>query len=246
MLKPQAMLRKMLARMGYVVEYSYRYPESTINLVEIGCYAIAAGMGRSLSIVQVGAFDGTHDDPLRRVLSTPLLAKALLVEPQHDAFLKLSDLYGTRPNIVLENVAIAEADGEVLLYAPEGGSPKASLEPGHHRLAFREQMHSVQAHRVRALTMRSLLRKHQFDHIDVLQVDVEGYDYDVVEQVFALGVLPSVINLESRHLARSQRVMLRRRLRDEGYQYADVGVDTFAVRLAALQGCQLEWLTSAI
>ena len=37
-------------------------------------------------------------------------------------------------------------------------------------------------------------------HINLLQIDTEGYDLSILKQCYASQIFPDVINLESRHL----------------------------------------------
>ena len=80
--------------------------------------------------MQIGAFDGQVADPLADILRLENVS-AVLVEPQTIPYKALVAHYEGNPGISLVNAAIAESDGEVILYVPSSReSPKASLIAG--------------------------------------------------------------------------------------------------------------------
>ena len=224
------LLGRLLSQLGYTVQRSYRYPRCTLNLVDLAYLALLGSGQRELNVVQIGAFDGVASDPLRRILEMDERVRALLVEPQPVAFERLKAKYTDAGHIALENVAICAHDGETVLYVPsgDGASPEASLDPNH-RLRFGGRNREVQPITVSAMTMKSLLEKHAFSRIEILQIDTEGYDYQLLTQVFGLSIFPAVINLESAHLLRSEREALRRTFERLHYAFVDAGRDTLAV-----------------
>lgn len=221
-----------LEYIGYTVVRSHRYPQANLNLLELGCLLVSSIKSERLKIVQIGAFDGEFHDPLSSVFLNHQDAAALLVEPQPQAFERLRDRFAGRHDVLLENVAIANRDGTAPLYLPleTECSPLASLDRNH-LSRFGLGSDSIGTRSVRTLTMKSLLTKHRFHDIDILQIDTEGQDYNILKQVFDLSITPLVVNLESAHLSKYERLKLRSELSERGYQYVDADVDTFAVRL---------------
>lgn len=68
-----------------------------------------------LSFLQVGGYDGVSFDPLRaHILGGDL--SGLIVEPLPDQYAKLQQLYGKSQRIKIENCAIAESEGERVLW----------------------------------------------------------------------------------------------------------------------------------
>ena len=83
--------------------------------------------------MQIGAFDGQVADPLADILRLENVS-AVLVEPQTVPYKALVAHYEGNPRISLVNAAVAESDGEAILYLPSSReSPKASLIAWHHR-----------------------------------------------------------------------------------------------------------------
>src|SRR5690349_15581536 len=71
-------------------------------------------LGYQGTLLDIGANDG-------KTLSNSLALiehgwKAVLIEPDADAFGKLIELHGTNSNVICRNVAIADEDGEMDFY----------------------------------------------------------------------------------------------------------------------------------
>ena len=118
--------------------------------------------------MQIGAFDGQVADPLADILRLENVS-AVLVEPQAIPYKALVAHYEGNPGISLVNAAIAESDGEVILYVPSSReSPKASLIAGHHRRfgVMAREVHQVV---VPSMSVASLLEAYQIEHVHILQ-----------------------------------------------------------------------------
>jgi hypothetical protein len=83
--------------------------------------------------------------------------------------------------------------------------------------------------RVPCLTLSSLITRYQFDKIDILQVDTEGYDAEIVGMALRLPVLPEWINFESAHLDERKTRELFSRLEAHGYRWTHNYWNTLAV-----------------
>jgi len=64
------------------------------------------------------------------------------------------------------------------------------------------------------------------DRVDLLQVDVEGYDAEVVRMFDFDRWRPSIVNFEHTHLSPRDHESAMRHLVSHGYQIATTGVDT--------------------
>jgi len=226
-------LGRFIEKAGFKITRNYKYPEANINLLQLGIRFLAASK-RGMTVIQIGAFDGELCDPLRLSLRDPNIS-ILFVEPQKAPFNALIRAYGGRSNSFFENSAISEVDGQTEMFVPEGGaSPQASLTRNH-LLRFGLKPSSANVIKVNSICVSTLLRKHGINAVDVLQIDTEGWDYRILMQFFSSGCSPSIINLETLHLTRVERIDLRLQLRTRGYQYQDYGFDTFAIRTDLLE-----------
>src|SRR5206468_3260580 len=173
-----------------------------------------------IQIVQIGAFDGQVADPLADILRLENVS-AVLVEPQTVPYKALVAHYEGNPRISLVNAAVAESDGEAILYLPSSReSPKASLIAWHHRRfgVMAKEVHQVG---VPSMSVASLLEAYQIKHVHILQIDTEGMDHDVLTWFFDADVEPAVINFEHLHLDRRERSASRELLWTNGYWWIE-------------------------
>ncbi len=191
-------------------------------------------------VLQVGANDGHSDDPIAAVVRERRL-RALMVEPLPAMFDLLTDYYRDQPNVVCENCAIGHEDGTATIYyvrddrsLPEYVRRLASFK----REVILKQRRVVpnigtfiETLQVPTLSLKTLLAKHNVDHVDLLQVDTEGFDYEILKMLWATPLRPPIINFESAHLGRAEKLACAEMLRRDGYRYLNVGqFDTLAVR----------------
>lgn len=226
-------LRYQLGRLfrtcGYKLARDYRWPEVHGNLLTLGFALLRARRNGTIRVLQIGAFDGHACDPLLEILQDENVS-AILVEPQEIAYERLVTRYASNPRVSLINAAVAEHNGVVKLYVPgSADSPKASLLAQHHR-RFASNAKNVRELEVRSVSVGSLLEMFHGDRLDLLQVDTEGMDYQILKWFFDAGVEPDVLNFESLHLNKAERLASRQLLNARGYCWIESDQDTFALK----------------
>jgi hypothetical protein len=125
----------------------------------------------------------------------------------------------------------------VKLYVPDSAdSPKASLLAQHHR-RFGSDAKDVRELEVPSVSVGSLLKMFHGERLHLLQVDTEGMDYQILKWFFDAGVEPDVLNFESLHLNKPERLASRQLLDTRGYWWIETDQDTFALKqsLAKIQ-----------
>jgi len=215
----------------------------------------------SFSIVQIGAYIGDSDsDPLCGFLRdqfgpTTLDRKSgcqvVLVEPVREYFERLSECYKDLSEVYFENVAIAEKEGVRDFYRlavdptkygfPDWlaglGSLKAErmtqlwdkYEKNQEWKQFYLRHRIVE--KIKCTTLENLLDHYRIRNLDLLQIDAEGYDYEILRSVDLSRIRPRFINYE-RVLLQDDEEACRKMLAKSGYLLADWGQDTFCVRIA--------------
>lgn len=185
--------------------------------------------------LQVGANDGALDDPIRELILKHDLP-GLMVEPLPDMFERLQANFAEQTRLIYENVAITADPGTVKIYrvaadasGPEHWHGMASLSRDH-LISEGAPEALVRECVVEATTMRALLDKHRIGQVDLLQVDTEGYDFEILKFALQCGLRPSIINYEHCHLVPKVRHAAQRALVDLGYRFLEVGKDTLALR----------------
>jgi FkbM family methyltransferase len=204
-------------------------------------WVIARRAGRPLNFVQIGANDGVIHDPLHSVVRAYGWS-GILVEPLPAMYQRLVANYAGVPGLVFENAAVGTIDGTSTLYSvdPRPGDPywvelTASFDlatiRSHPELARVEER--IVEVPVASLTLPTLVSRHGLKSIDVLHVDVEGYDFEVLKQIdFSSSWAPTFIIYEREHFDRRTDRAARRLLRAAGYHLIDIWPDQFAFRAA--------------
>jgi FkbM family methyltransferase len=182
--------------------------------------------------VDVGANNGVTGDPMHKYVQA-YHWRGIFVEPQPRLFAQLVQNYRGEPQLIFENAALACMDGSSILYAfkqspdlPAEVSVLASFDrrmlvgngPGYKG--------EIEELRVPTLTARTLLSKHNVSAIDILQVDTEGFDYEIVRMFLEAGIKPSIIHYESACLDAETLCASLELLTGNGYRLLTIGVDT--------------------
>lgn len=188
-----------------------------------------------LYALQIGAYDGISNDPLHRLLVKHPI-NAILVEPNNAVIPRLVANYSTCPNVLIENAAVADKEGVRLFYSIYGeGCPweqlsSFSLATILTHLRSRDEIEKwLHEDQVVCTTISALLKKHQFPRLDLLVVDVEGFESVLLRSIDFSEVHPNVIFFESCHLSEKEKDSVYELLYLAGYKLAVVGGNTLAI-----------------
>lgn len=198
-------------------------------------------MGGKLFFVEIGAMDGVNHDALyKHIVSNPRW-EGILVEPLPDMFKKLKANYKDRENFQFVNAAIADRDGRAQITripaefvnkeCPEWADGISTLKPEIHIISRYEnlKLFAVQEP-VTTMTFASLAKKYDITQIDLLQIDTEGYDKEIFDQIWLAGFRPSIIKLETLYLQHMVILELISLLNASGYSSSLQGEDLLAVK----------------
>jgi len=203
-------------------------PPSTLHPLNL-VLAYYKARGGIRTIVQVGACDGA-DDPLVHFIKQEG-ARAFLIEPNPEAFALLQKSYAGVPNVTLIQTAIADKEGEAYLYRLRGGASQGTDVCYKLGLSSFDRMHlirngvkpeEIEQVSVPCRTLAGIVAEHGLSQIDLLLIDVEGYDGEVVRMALQMPVRPLCIECEHSHLPSKDRAPLFALLEAAGYQ---VGYD---------------------
>jgi FkbM family methyltransferase len=242
----KTVIRRALRNIGYDLVRYVDMPQQPFDILTLLVASrIAAGL--NVHFIQIGANDGIMNDPIRHLVVKHDLP-GLFVEPLPDLFVRLQANYAGHPRVAFEQCAVGERDGHATIYRvrPDPDLPQwlqglASFNKRHlswKKFGFPGLEQHVEPVRVPVLALPSLLRKHNLDGCDLLQVDTEGYDCRIVLSALRAGLRPAIINYEFIHANLEERAQCKRLLADHGYAYLDVGRDTLAIHKA-------EWIDAS-
>jgi FkbM family methyltransferase len=198
--------------------------------------------------IQVGANDGAIYDPLRRQILGRRWS-GIMIEPVPHIFAKLTANYPIRRRLILENVAIAAADGERDFYslvpvknAVAKGLPKWYEGLGSfykdvilsHRKYIPDIESRIVTSKVACMTFESLCRKHDIKVVNLVQIDTEGYDFEVIKLIDFTRLLPELLVYEHFHLSAEDQQACETLLRSYGYAIASYNLDTLALHIPSI------------
>lgn len=199
----------------------------------------------SATFVQVGAHDGHEQDPLWRHIQGRRWS-GVMVEPVPYVFRRLERSYADDERIKLVNAAIAPTAGTATLYhIPESDEP--GLPPWYDALAsfsrdviakHREFIPDIESRiepiQVPTITFGDLCRDNGFDRVDVVQIDTEGYDYEIIKLIDLERCAPRILMYEHIHLSPQERAECEQRLIGHQYEiYSDV-MNTMGLHMPSL------------
>ena len=203
---------------------------------------------QDIFFVEIGAMDGVSFDPLYAVVMK-YRWRGLLVEPLPDLFARLKENYKDATGVLFENAAIAEERGEKVMYrvAPQavqqglvppwaGGISSFFLDKnalggkGVTDEAFKKILPHVITERVATDTLRAILDRNHIKKIDVLQIDTEGYDFQVLRQFDFSIFKPVLIRMEECNLSDAEKTAAIKLFASHGYQSASTKMDRIAWR----------------
>lgn len=191
--------------------------------------------------VQIGANDGIRADELFPIVTRHNL-RGIVIEPLGDIFAQLAANYAGYPGITPLNAAIDREDGVRTLYridpslrdVPDWCHGIASFSREHVLSAAAKHPgieNNILAEEVTCLSFATLVASRNIDKIDFLQIDTEGFDYDIIKSVdFDRACRPHVIRYEDAALSRTDSLECAEYLIAKGYRLFDERHDMIACR----------------
>jgi FkbM family methyltransferase len=194
--------------------------------------------------IEIGSNDGDQHDHLR-----PFILdrgwRGIMVEPVPFVFARLRANYGAIDRVALENVAVADHDGELPFYHLREASPaeRAGLQQWYDGIgSFSRDFVLGHGHRipdiaerlvettVPTVTFDTLLARHGAPQVDLLLVDTEGFDFEILRAIDLERHRPRLVVHEHFHLSPADRDACRAHLEACGYSVKEEGFDTFSLR----------------
>ena len=183
--------------------------------------------------IQIGAFDGVTGDPIRKFLDIKKF-RGVLLEPQKDAFAKLQENCKSQPQLILVNKAVSRTPESQFLYKIKEGTrglPKwAPQTASFNRETILKQFPHLEAaiekEEIPCTTMDQLFDEHKIKKVDLLQIDAEGYDFELLKMFPFSRTKPSIIHMEWRHLSKQDKDECFRFLVSKGYK---ISIESFDI-----------------
>jgi FkbM family methyltransferase len=237
-------LKKLARSLGYEVQGARMTPRQLldpqlrlgVSFDDVICRRMYE-RGPALNFIQVGAFDGLIQDPLRDYI-VRCGWRGVMIEPQPRPAQKLRELYKDDPNITVLQAALDRQPGSRPFFsvdAPDAPAWAGALASFQKEVILKHtgdipgleaMIHEVD---VDCVTFDTVLG-HLPGDIDVLQIDTEGADAFILSLFPFERVKPAIIHWEVRHLSLREREECLGRLASFGYRFAPSGTqDMLAV-----------------
>lgn len=178
----------------------------------------------NLSFVEVGANDGKSADPIFEYVSDGRL-QGLLIEPMPEPFEQLQATYKNTTGNTFLNLGVGRRDGEIELFH-SGRSTLTSANPEKNALKAVEGLTKTV---VPVKSLANILDEHDQKSFHILQIDTEGYEWEILEDFPLENYDISIIFVEFYCLSITERVGLFRKLLDANYSYYFDGTNLLAV-----------------
>lgn len=196
-----------LGRLGYRIEKVAEVGENPVDVFGLALRLAMLQTKEEFFFVQVGAHNGVDDDPMYEFVVRYHLS-GILIEPQPLVFVELKENYASERQLIFENAAISHKDGEAQMYCAraQNGEPASFLttfrrEVLESRIGRRSEIEQIN---VAGLTFRTLFARHLIHRVDLLQIDVEGFDCEILRLFDFKAYRPVIVRFEHINLSRRE------------------------------------------
>lgn len=247
-------ITNLAAQKSFLLQTYFRYVwKPKKNTVEqyIDSFSIK-NTSTSFYFLQIGANNGYQHDPIFKLLQRYPHWKGILIEPQKNIFdTELSVMYKQYGNLQLLNAAIALANGYMPIYKIafsnerwatgltsfnrktieqhiDNGyidrcSQKQGIQPPPNRADY------ITTEEVKCVTFDSLIQQYKLNHLDLLLIDTEGFDFEIIKMINFAQLKPRLIVFEHIHLSANELDACETILENNGYQLQKIGRDMIAL-----------------
>jgi FkbM family methyltransferase len=177
------------------------------------------------TFIQVGANDGVSFDFLYDFV-IKRKSEGIVIEPIRSYYDELVVNYSDFPNIIKVNKAIHPSEKSIVInkISPEAVDEYpnwvkgvASLNENHH-LKLGIQKQHMQKEVVAADNLMAIINtNYNRKTLNYLQVDTEGYDYEVLKMLNFSVLKPDIIKYETSHISKENNEKLKTLLEKNGY-----------------------------
>jgi FkbM family methyltransferase len=211
------------------------YPENKKTFKQILNQYNRMKNGR-INFLQIGAMDGVKYDELHHYIKNNPW-EGVLVEPLPDMFERLTQNYQDNPRLNFVCSAIADTDGPAVMHRIPTEKLQDSDVPdwaeGCSTMITEGYFDNLLPHMVKetvnGITLKTLYEKYG-DKYDFVQVDTEGFDYNIFLQLQDTGLTADIYKIEIAHITYNKTVWMRWVLDNQGYKTFIDGYDLIAYR----------------
>ncbi|MDJ0688921.1 MAG: FkbM family methyltransferase [Xenococcaceae cyanobacterium MO_188.B32] len=194
-----------------------------------------------VNFIQIGSFDGITNDPIRKFVINHSW-KGIFVEPIKEYYDRLLKNYDGIEGLIFKNVAIDSKPGHRSIYRlrPEAISltPYAPQFSTFNREVLTKRKNKfpeieslIEEVNVPCMTVQEIINTEGMTRVDLVQIDTEGYDFEILKSIDLQLIKPSVIRYEHIHLKDEDRQKSVDLLVNNGYKILFERMDITAYKL---------------
>lgn len=213
------------------------HPEAELRIGLDYVLAQRAAQGGDFYFVQIGAFDGRRYDPIYQWVRAHGW-RGLLIEPQPQFFDELVENYRGVEGLEFRRIAVGVRKERRPFYSvaiEEGVTRDAGMIASFDRetlLSHRKFVPGldslVRSEEIECEALNDLLAGVPSERIDLLQIDVEGFDHELIRVLDLDRFAPSIVRFEHLHLSTEQHEACVGKLVGHGYRVCLEEHDTLA------------------
>lgn len=192
--------------------------------------------------VQVGSNDGEQLDHLQHAILSSQW-RGVMIEPVPYVFERLQKNYGhLQPRVTLRNIAIAPSQGSLPFWHLRQDDRDATLPRWYDALgSFRKEVvlkhenfipdikERLVCTQVQAQTFASLCEQEGLRQLDLIQMDTEGFDYEIIKLLDFARNRPRLLIYEHHHFDVQTKQVCESYLQSNGYVLLREGMDTWCL-----------------
>jgi FkbM family methyltransferase len=191
----------------------------------------------NISFLQIGACDGIIADSVFEY-AKKYNWDGVLVEPIPYLFERLKINYGWSKKVRFENSAVSHNSvprkmhmvaEEFIDKLPDWSIGISSFYDNRNAIGYHDINPYTKEITVNCIDFNSLLIKYNIHNIDLLQIDVEGYDYEIIKQIDFNNIVPKIVRYEHANISTEDNLSCKTLLKSAGYTTYDEGYDTICL-----------------
>ena len=156
----------------------------------------------NFTFLQVGGFDGSSNDIMKPLLKRfPI--RGIIAEPQDNVFSSLKANYKNFNGVSVVKLGVSDVDCTKKFYQTIGYASQVCSLDKDHLLKHKIPKQDIASKMVKFLTIKSILSMHNFDKLNLLQIDAEGHDYTILKSIDYDLIKPQIIRFETTHMSKS-------------------------------------------
>ena len=197
--------------------------------------------GDEFRIIQVGAHDGVKHDFLSNFL-IERDSKGILIEPINDYYNSLVQNFSKFPNLIKLKIALHCNLKESIIYKvdpvyemnlPDWAPGSASFDKNNLIKQKINQDYIIEE-KVSCSTFMDIYNKNYcFEKVDLIQIDVEGYDFEVIKMIDFDIVKAKIVKFEHRNLSSADYQSALELFSSANYLVVMEGQDSIAYRMSS-------------